>query len=64
MRRSRTSVYLWFLTLAGFRRRTPGPPPFSSMNSTPANSIASFENAGAVTGVAAPHRMGAALKPQ
>ena len=34
MRRSRTSVYLWFLTLGAFRRRTPGPPPFSSMNST------------------------------
>ena len=40
MRRSRTSVYLWFLTLGGFRRRTPGPPPFSSMNSTPAASSA------------------------
>jgi hypothetical protein len=24
------------LTLAGLRRRTPGPPPFSSMKSTPA----------------------------
>ena len=32
----RASAYLWFLTLGGFRRRTPGPPPFSSMNSTPA----------------------------
>jgi len=35
-----TSAYLWFLTVdgfrSGFRRRTPGPPPFSSMNSTPA----------------------------
>jgi hypothetical protein len=31
--RSRTSVYLWSLTLGGFRRRTPDPPPFSSMNS-------------------------------
>jgi len=40
VRRSRTSVYLWFLTLGGFRRRTPGPPPFSSMNSTPAASSA------------------------
>ncbi len=40
MRRSRTSVYLWFLTLAGFRRRTPGPPPFSSMNSTPGQTSA------------------------
>ncbi len=30
--------YLSFLTLGDFRRRTPGPPPFSSMNSTPAAS--------------------------
>ncbi len=27
--------YLWLLILADFQRRTPGPPPFSSMNSTP-----------------------------
>jgi hypothetical protein len=33
---TRTSTYLRFLTVRGFRRRTPGPPPFSSMNSTPA----------------------------
>ena len=26
------------LCLVGFRRRTPGPPPFSSMNATPAAS--------------------------
>jgi len=32
--------YWWFLTLGGLRRRTPGPPPFSSMNSTPADSSA------------------------
>lgn len=30
------NAYLWFLTVSGFRRRTPGPPPFSSMNWTPA----------------------------
>jgi len=40
VRQSRTSAYLWFLTLSDFRRRTPGPPPFSSMNSTPAVSMA------------------------
>jgi predicted phage-related endonuclease len=32
----RTSDYLWLLILGDFRRRTPGPPPFSSMKSTPA----------------------------
>jgi hypothetical protein len=33
---TRTGAYLCFLALGGFRRRTPGPPPFSSINSTPA----------------------------
>jgi hypothetical protein len=33
-----TVPYFWFLR--GFWRRTPGPPPFSSMNSTPAASNA------------------------
>ena len=37
---ARTSAYLWVLTLSGLRRRTPGPPPFSSMNSMPAVSKA------------------------
>ena len=32
--------YFRDLSFAGFRRRTPDPPPFSSMNSTPAASIA------------------------
>jgi hypothetical protein len=32
--------YFRDLSFGGFRRRTPGPPPFSSMNSTPAASIA------------------------
>jgi hypothetical protein len=32
--------YLWNFPFKGFRRRTPGPPPFSSMNSTPADSKA------------------------
>jgi hypothetical protein len=32
--------YLSVLPLGGFRSRTPGPPPFSSMNSTPAASSA------------------------
>jgi hypothetical protein len=30
------SAYLWFLAVRDLRRRTPGPPPFSLMNSTPA----------------------------
>jgi hypothetical protein len=33
-------AYFLDFPVAGFRRRTPGPPPFSSMNSTPAASIA------------------------
>ena len=33
-----TSAYLRLLTGSGFRRRTPGPPPSWSMNSTPAAS--------------------------
>ena len=37
---TRTSAYLWVLILSGLRRRTPGPPPFSSINSTPAVSKA------------------------
>jgi len=35
-----TSAYLRLLTESGFRRRTPGPPPSWSMNSTPADSSA------------------------
>jgi hypothetical protein len=37
---ARGSPYLRFLTVSGFRRRTPGPPPFWSMNSMPAVSKA------------------------
>jgi hypothetical protein len=33
----------WRPTLGGFRRRTPGPPPFSSMNSTPGRSTVRYE---------------------
>src|SRR5258708_6856378 len=41
------------LCFVGFRSRTPGPPPFSSMNSTPADSKAALSAASfaAVTGI-------------
>jgi hypothetical protein len=39
-RRLHQILYLRGFSFADFRRRTPGPPPFSSMNSTPANSKA------------------------
>ena len=34
------SIYLRLLPLVALRNRTPGPPPFSSMNSTPASTSA------------------------